>query len=142
MESAGGVGYRQDDVALPLRAWMASRKDVRRTEFSEPVYDIINSGPRHCFTVIQPTGEPILVHNCVQALARDSIFDCSIDFYKSTRLRPALRVHDELVYVVPEAEAVGLLDELQRVMRTPPRWWPELIVHSEGDHAASYGAAK
>ena len=83
-----------------------------------------------------------VVENIVQALARDSIFDCSIDFYKSTRLRPALRVHDELVYVVPEAEAVSLLAELQRVMRTPPKWWPELIVHSEGDHANSYGAAK
>lgn len=83
-----------------------------------------------------------VVENMVQALARDSIFDCSVDYYKSTKLRPCLRVHDELVYVVPEPEAASLLTELQRVMRTPPKWWPELVVHSEGDSAASYGAAK
>ena len=84
----------------------------------------------------------LVVENMVQSLARDSIFDCSVDFYKSTKLRPCLRVHDELVYVVPDTEAVSLLAELQRIMRTPPKWWPELIVHSEGDSAMSYGAAK
>lgn len=83
-----------------------------------------------------------ITENCVQALARDSIFDCAVDFYKSTQLRPALRVHDELVYVVPEKEADSLLTELQRIMRTPPKWWPELVVWSEGDVADSYGAAK
>lgn len=80
--------------------------------------------------------------NLVQALARDSIFDCAVDFYKSTRLRPALRVHDELVYVVPETEADALLTELQKTMRTPPKWWPDLVVWSEGDVADTYGAAK
>ena len=83
-----------------------------------------------------------ITENCVQALARDSIFDCAIDFYKLTQLRPALRVHDELVYVVPEKEADELLSELQKIMRTPPRWWPELVVWSEGDSANTYGSAK
>ena len=80
--------------------------------------------------------------NIVQALARDSIFDCAVDFYKLTRLRPVLRVHDELVYIFPDSEADSLLDQLQKTMRTAPKWWPELIVHSEGDIAQTYGAAK
>lgn len=80
--------------------------------------------------------------NIVQALARDSIFDCSIEYFKRTGLRPALRVHDELVYVVEERHAQDLLDELQAVLRTPPKWWPELVVWSEGDAAKSYGGAK
>jgi len=80
--------------------------------------------------------------NIVQALARDSIFDCAVDYYKLTSLRPALRVHDELVYVVPEQDAEVLLAELQKILRTPPRWWPELVVHSEGDIADNYGDAK
>ena len=80
--------------------------------------------------------------NIVQALARDSIFDCAVDFYKLTGLRPALRVHDELVYVVPEGEADALLAELQGILRTPPRWWPDLVVYSEGDIADNYGDAK
>lgn len=83
-----------------------------------------------------------MVENIVQALARDSIFDCALDFYKSTQLRPALRVHDELVYVVPEGQADELLTELQKTMRKPPKWWPELVVWSEGSSADTYGAAK
>lgn len=80
--------------------------------------------------------------NCVQAIARDSIFDCAVDFYLKTGLRPALRVHDELVYVVLMAKAKRYLEQLQSVMRTPPKWWPELIVWSEGGIGGTYGSAK
>ena len=66
----------------------------------------------------------------------------AVSFYKQTKLEPVLMVHDELVYVVPEAEADDVLNELQAVMRTPPTWWPELITWSEGDVANTYGAAK
>lgn len=83
-----------------------------------------------------------VTENVVQALACDSIMDCSIEYFKRTGLRPALRVHDELVYVVDEAAAEGLLDELQDVMRTPPKWWPDLIVWSDGSAALTYGDAK
>jgi hypothetical protein len=85
---------------------------------------------------------PKCCENIVQALARDIIFDDALLFFKSTGLRPQLRVHDELVYVVPDAEAQPMLDELQRIMRTPPTWWPELVVWSEGDIAQTYGQAK
>jgi hypothetical protein len=51
-------------------------------------------------------------------------------------------VHDELVYVVKEAEADDTLDTLQAIMRSGVSWWPELITWSEGDVAHSYGAAK
>jgi DNA polymerase I-like protein with 3'-5' exonuclease and polymerase domains len=62
--------------------------------------------------------------------------------YKQTGKRPALTVHDELVYVVKEAEADDTLDTLQDIMRSGVSWWPELITWSEGDVAHSYGAAK
>jgi DNA polymerase I-like protein with 3'-5' exonuclease and polymerase domains len=51
-------------------------------------------------------------------------------------------VHDELVYVVPEADAQQCLDELQQIMRSGVSWWPELVTWSEGDIAKSYGSAK
>lgn len=85
---------------------------------------------------------PKACENIVQALARDIIFDDALLFYKSTGLRPQLRVHDELVYVVPDKEAEPMLAELQRIMRTPPKWWDSLVVWSEGDIAQTYGAAK
>ena len=80
--------------------------------------------------------------NIVQALARDSIFEVAIEFFKLTGLRPALRVHDELIYVVPEKQAQELLALLQSLLRTPPKWWPQLVVWSEGSFAKSYGEAK
>ena len=82
------------------------------------------------------------VENLVQALARDIIAQHSLSFYKQSGFRPSMTVHDELVYVVPEAEAEGALDELQSIMREGVYWWPELITWSEGDIADSYGEAK
>lgn len=83
-----------------------------------------------------------VTENIVQALARDSIFDVALEFFRLTKLRPKLRVHDELVCLFPESEAEQLLELLQSLLRTPPKWWPELIVSSEGDIGQTYGDAK
>jgi len=80
--------------------------------------------------------------NIVQHLARCVIADNALAVQKLTKLNPALMVHDELVYVVPEDEAEQTLDAVQQVMRTPPEWWPELVTWSEGDIADTYGDAK
>jgi DNA polymerase bacteriophage-type len=82
------------------------------------------------------------VENLVQALARDVIAEHAVEFYKRSKLRPALMVHDELVYVVPDSAAQDTLDELQGIMRSGVSWWPELVTWSEGDIADSYGEAK
>lgn len=80
--------------------------------------------------------------NVVQSLSRDILADNMLEIKKLTGYFPCHSVHDELIYVVPDAEAQSMLDTVQRVMRTPPTWWPELAVWSEGDVADSYGAAK
>lgn len=82
------------------------------------------------------------VENLVQALARDVIAEHAVAFFKKTGYRPALAVHDELVYVVPEDIAHDALDELQGIMRSGVSWWPELVTWSEGDIADCYGEAK
>jgi hypothetical protein len=83
-----------------------------------------------------------VTENIVQALARTTICDATIEFFTRTGLRPALRPYDELVYIVDEKHAEALLAELQSVLRTPPTWWPELVVWSEGGIGETYGAAK
>jgi DNA polymerase I-like protein with 3'-5' exonuclease and polymerase domains len=82
------------------------------------------------------------VENLVQALARDVIAEHAVEFYKLAKHRPALMVHDELVYVVPDNEAQATLDALQNIMRKGVSWWPELVTWSEGDVADCYGEAK
>lgn len=80
--------------------------------------------------------------NIVQALGRIVLMDNVFEFWKRTGLRTQLRVYDEAVYVVDEGVAADLLQELLSIMRTPPAWWPQLMVWSEGDMAQSYGLAK
>jgi len=82
------------------------------------------------------------VENLVQALARDVIAEHAVKFFKATGMRPALTVHDELVYVVPEDSAEQSLEQLQAIMRQGVSWWPELVTWSEGDIASCYGEAK
>lgn len=82
------------------------------------------------------------VENLVQALARDVIAEHAVKFFKATGYRPALTVHDELVYCVPEGAAEDLLGILQHIMRRGVSWWPDLITWSEGDIASCYGEAK
>lgn len=80
--------------------------------------------------------------NIVQSLARNVVMGMALDIEKQFGLSPTLRVHDELVYVVDEDDAEQTLANVQSVMRTPPAWWSELVVWSEGDIADTYGAAK
>ncbi len=83
-----------------------------------------------------------MVENIVQAIARDIIFGHALAFFKVTKLRPALKVYDELVYVVDPADAPELARLLSGIMSAPLPWWPELTLACEGDVAANYGDAK
>jgi hypothetical protein len=82
------------------------------------------------------------VENLVQALARDVIADNALAFYKQTKLMPVSMVHDELIYIVKDEQAQDALDTLNGIMRTPPKWWPELVTWSEGDYNINYGLCK
>lgn len=83
-----------------------------------------------------------ITENMVQAIAADIIMDDLEAMWRATGRLPALRVHDELVYVVPEKDAQDTLNTLQGIMRTAPTWWSDLILWSEGDIAPAYGLAK
>ena len=125
--ACAGNGHFEVDAVLPTEARL--------------VFDILDAGAQHRFVVLGENG-PFIVHNCVQALARDVIAGNAVKIFQDTGLRPALMVHDELVYVVPEEIAEETLAHVQKVMRTPPDWWPELVTWSEGDIANTYGEAK
>ena len=83
-----------------------------------------------------------ITENLVQHLSRYVLSDAMLEFEKQTGYPVALCVHDEIVAVVPEADAENALAVLQSILRTPPKWFPQLVVWSEGDIADSYGSAK
>jgi DNA polymerase family A len=84
----------------------------------------------------------LLDENIVQSIARDVIAEQALTVRSLTGYSPALMVHDELVYVVPQEKAEAHLVTLNKVMRTTPQWLPGIVLWSEGDIAASYGEAK
>jgi hypothetical protein len=84
----------------------------------------------------------LMCENIVQAIARDVIAEQAVAVRSASGYYPALMVHDELVYVVPEDEAVHHLAVVQGIMRTAPKWLPGIVLWSEGDIADRYGDAK
>jgi len=80
--------------------------------------------------------------NIVQALARDVLIDAIMRVKKKIGLYPVHTVHDEVVYIVPESDAESVLEIVNCELQTPPSWWPDLVVWSEGDVADRYGEAK
>jgi hypothetical protein len=91
---------------------------------------------------------PFLVHNCeniVQHLSRFILTDTVLAFARTPlgRKYPLVHcVHDELVYLVDDADAHTVLAQLKQHMIEEPKWWPALVTWAEGDIAPRYGLAK
>lgn len=91
----------------------------------------------------------LLCENIVQALAgvviRQEMLEVKA-YYDTLKLRKnevariATMTHDEIVSVVPERLATKALDKNLQIMRTPPKWAPDMPIWAaaEGGHAVNY----
>lgn len=130
--SGGEVRDKIYNPALPNRS-QGSKVDVVRTcRRHEQVFDIVNAGPRTRFTVLDGHGRPFIVHNCVQAVARDILFHGAMLAHKKRRTDIRLRIHDQLVALAPAADAEEQLKLLIEDMTTVPPWAPGLILGAAG----------
>lgn len=77
---------------------------------------------------------------CVQSLARDIMAEIIVSISKLYNVVGT--VHDEVVLLVPEDHAEAALEELLKIMCTPPAWAPDLPLDAEGGIGDSYGEAK
>jgi hypothetical protein len=92
----------------------------------QPVYDLVNCGPRHQFAVRGGPGMPVLIaHNCCQAVARDVFGDCALRL-EAAGFPLILHAHDEAVCLVDEATAEAARTAIEKIMSTPPAWMPTL----------------
>lgn len=124
---AGGehLGNRTDDPALPAFGRCAGGADVRQAGSEEEVYDLLNCGPNHRFTVVGRDGRVFTAHNCTQAIARDVLIDALDRITTEIPEAPAvLTVHDELVFEVNADNAEALLPRIQKAMTRNPIWMP------------------
>lgn len=83
-----------------------------------------------------------LTENIVQALARIVIVENMLTIEKELGLRPVLQVHDELDYVIPEAEADATAQAITRIMSVPPAWAENLPVAVEVNYGPTFGDCK
>lgn len=83
-----------------------------------------------------------LLENIIQALARDIVMENMLRIHRELGLRPALQVHDELDYIVPESAAEDYAAGIREIMTAPPDWMPELPVDVEIHWGPTFGDCK
>lgn len=89
-----------------------------------------------------------MLENIIQALARICVMDSAVRVRKRfadmglTDLDLNLQVHDELVYVVPDALVDTVHAIVMEEMIRRPRWGVDIPLDAEGDAGQSYGDAK
>lgn len=83
-----------------------------------------------------------LTENIVQALARILVMDNMITIRRELGLQMVLQVHDELDYVVPEAQADEYARQIKEIMAIPPTWAPGLPVAAEVNYGPTFGDCK
>ncbi|MGI9159836.1 MAG: hypothetical protein ACR2K1_08800 [Saprospiraceae bacterium] len=95
---------------------------------AEPVYDILNCGPRNRFVVLGERA-PFIAHNCTQAVARDVLRDAMLRL-RAAGYKIVLHVHDEIIAEM--LRGIGSLDEFKAIMAQLERWALGLPVAVDG----------
>ena len=99
----------------------------------EQVYDIVNCGPLNRFTVLDGAGLPFIVHNCVQAIARDCLYHGMMKVHEAG-YKVIMHVHDEIVC----EDSHGSIEEVNELFATLPPWATGLPLATDGFESLYY----
>ena len=122
---------RGNNAAVPTVAGGGRIGPVYSTRRPEPVYDLVNCGPRSRF-VVRASGGPMIVHNCTQAIARDVLADALLAL-DAEGFPVVGHVHDEVI-----VEGLHDLDTVAEVMTTASTWTEGLPLDAEGYQCPRY----
>ena len=114
---------------LPHKVRVARGSAADPAGLQAHVYDIRNCGPRHRFAVINEES-CFLVHNCVQAIARDCLARAMYKVMEHYQI--VFHVHDEMIVEVPEDQADKALEDMLDIMAEPIPWAPGLVLKGAG----------
>lgn len=130
------IGYRCDNAMLSAGPQLAAGIIVDKTKCKKRVYDIRNCGPRHRFAVYDPETKKVrLVHNCVQAIARDCLC-AAMKRLTDAGYKICAHIHDEVILEMPESR--GSLDDAVRIMCQNEPWNEGLVMNADGFEAKYY----
>lgn len=130
------IGYRYDNAMLSTGPQLAAGIIIDKTKCKKRVYDIRNCGPRHRFAVYDPETKKVrLVHNCVQAIARDCLC-AAMKRLTDAGYKICAHIHDEVILEMPEGR--GSLDDAVRIMCQNEPWNEGLVMNADGFEAKYY----
>lgn len=130
------VGNRHDNAMLSTGPQLAAGIVIDKTKCKKRVYDIRNCGPRHRFAVYDPETKKVrLVHNCVQAIARDCLC-AAMKRLTDAGYKICAHIHDEVILEMPEG--TGSLDDAVRIMCQNEPWNEGLVMNADGFEAKYY----
>lgn len=130
------IGYRCDNAMLSAGPQLAAGIIVDKTKCKKRVYDIRNCGPRHRFAVYDPETKKVrLVHNCVQAIARDCLC-AAMKRLTDAGYKICAHIHDEVILEMPDGK--GGLDDAVRIMCQNETWNEGLVMNADGFEAKYY----
>lgn len=113
---------------------LANKKWLAETRLAE-VFDILNAGLQHRFTVRGKQGQILIVHNCCEGIARD-LLTPGLERLEAAGYEPIGSVHDEGM-AEPKADH-GSFEEAKALMIQPLKWAEGLPVAAEGFRESRY----
>lgn len=122
------------DIAVSFGSRRSGRLTLGSCQLSQPVYDILDCGPRHRFVVLSEHG-PLIVHNCVQATARDVLKE-ALFHLNNHGYDVRATIHDEVIITDPYNH--GSLEEVIRLMCKGAAWTEGLPLNADGYYCSSY----
>jgi len=83
----------------------------------------------------------MIVHNCIEALARIVLGDAMLELRRQGFLIP-LHTYDEIVLCVCDESVDNAKAAMLKAMTTPPEWMPDLPLAVKIGTGKRYGDAK
>lgn len=124
----GEIRSRLRNPAVSAGSRLSAQPTARRAGYDQPVYDVMNCGPRHRYIVLGKNG-PIVAHNCVQATARDCLRDTMLALDEAGYDIRA-HVHDEVI--ISEPIDGRTVEDVADIMGRELPWAPGLPLRGDG----------
>lgn len=128
------VGARHDHLPAGCRG--ADTEPSRHAGFLAQVYDLIDCGPKHRFTVMGEDGGVLIVHNCCQSVARD-VMAHNMPLIEAAGYQIVLTVHDEIIAEAPDSDEFNP-DDLSRRLAANPPWALDMPLAAAGFQSLRY----
>lgn len=129
--------------------WLPSGNLLRYKDLNHMMTTEDNGTPRYQWVYMRGSSlhkiyGSKLVENVCQALAFIHIMETALRVKEASdgMLMPAHQVHDELIYIVPEAYAEGVKRLVVEEMSKSPSWMVDAPLAAEGHVGVTYGDTK